>query len=187
MAARPISGPGREDVVAAAVAVLDAEGPTGLTVRRVADALGSSTQIVYSRFGGMDGLLAAVGVAVFREIADLAAAVPESPDPLTEVTDLALALRAYSLANPHRIALMTAPITNPEAHAQAKAEAGLSMARMIAPVARALPDLPPARIADLTEVLWASLAGMVDMERGGHLEPDGAEDRIRMLITRLLD
>lgn len=194
MAARPLSGPGREDVVQAALAVIDVEGPQGLTVRRVAEALGTSTQIVYSRFGGMEGLLAAAGLAVFRHLTLLGTTTPADPDPLHEVTALALTFRDYSLANPHRMALMTAPLTDVHAHAQAKVEAGLSMDRLTHPIARAVTGAPagapastdPAHVQRLGEVLWAALNGLVEMERSGHLDPDHAEGRIRLLVTRLL-
>ncbi len=49
-----------DDVVAAAQAVLEAEGLAAVTARRVADALGASTAPVYSNFASMDRLIGAV-------------------------------------------------------------------------------------------------------------------------------
>ncbi len=47
----------KSDVIAAAVAVIDAEGITQLTARKVADEMGASTAPVYSNFKTMDDLL----------------------------------------------------------------------------------------------------------------------------------
>ena len=50
----------REDVVAAALRVIDQEGLGALSARRVAEAMKASTAPVYSNFANMDELLAVV-------------------------------------------------------------------------------------------------------------------------------
>lgn len=50
----------RDDVIEAALAVLEADGVAAVTARRVADTMGASTAPVYSNFGNMDELLDAV-------------------------------------------------------------------------------------------------------------------------------
>lgn len=186
MAARPLTGPDTATVLDAALAVLDDEGLDGLTVRRVADALGTSTQIVYTRFGGMDGLVAAMTVAVFAEVTRLIEAVPDHADPVGEAVAVGRTFRRWSLDHPNRAALLNAPVGDPQAHARAKAEAGLSMERMAAPVARAMPGADPADVTRTAAVVWAALHGLVELERAGHLDADDADARIALLLTRLL-
>jgi len=50
----------RDDVVEAAVGILETEGLAAVTARKVADAMGASTAPVYSNFASMEDLLAAV-------------------------------------------------------------------------------------------------------------------------------
>jgi AcrR family transcriptional regulator len=186
MAARPLSGPDAAAVLDAALAVLDADGPDALTVRRVADALGTSTQIVYTRFGGMDGLIAAMAVAVLGEVTRLIEAVPDHADPVWEAVAVARAFRRWSLDHPHRAALLSAPVGDPATHARAKAEAGLSIERVAAPISRAMPLAEPQEVARTAATVWASLIGLIELERAGHLDADDAEERIALLLSRLL-
>jgi len=60
----------RQDVVDAALAVLEAEGLAAVTARRVADALGASTAPVYSNYASMEELLAAVRDVALATILD---------------------------------------------------------------------------------------------------------------------
>lgn len=71
----------RREVVEAAAALLAQNGAAGLTLRRVAGAVGSSTQVVYTLFGGKPGLTDALYAEGFARLADrteraLAAAPP---------------------------------------------------------------------------------------------------------------
>jgi AcrR family transcriptional regulator len=58
----------REDVVAAAVAVVAQDGLGGLSARRIAEELGSSTAPVYSNFANMETLAAAVKQEVSEQL-----------------------------------------------------------------------------------------------------------------------
>lgn len=63
----------RDDVVSAALAVIDAEGLLNFTARKVAFQLGASTAPVYSNFSNMDELAAAakmVAVEILMELMD---------------------------------------------------------------------------------------------------------------------
>lgn len=46
-----------DEVLDAALGIVMRDGPAAVTARRVADAVGCSAQPLYSRFGGMDGLM----------------------------------------------------------------------------------------------------------------------------------
>lgn len=50
----------RDEMLHAAVALLDAHGPDALQTRKVAGATGTSTMAVYTHFGGMPELIAEV-------------------------------------------------------------------------------------------------------------------------------
>jgi AcrR family transcriptional regulator len=69
----------------AAEAIVAADGPGGLTVRRVADEVGTTTRAVYSSLGSKDALLAALGERAFDLLAAQVAAVPRTDDPVADL------------------------------------------------------------------------------------------------------
>ena len=50
----------REELLVAAAALLDEHGPDALQTRKIAAAAGTSTMAVYTHFGGMPQLIAAI-------------------------------------------------------------------------------------------------------------------------------
>jgi AcrR family transcriptional regulator len=69
----------------AAEAILAAEGLEGLTVRRVADEVGTTTRAVYSSLGSKEALLAGLGARAFELLGAQVAAVPRSDDPAADL------------------------------------------------------------------------------------------------------
>ena len=57
------------------------DGPTALTVRRIAGAAGVSTMNVYSRFGGKDGVLDELFAEGFRRLGERMERHPSTDDP----------------------------------------------------------------------------------------------------------
>jgi AcrR family transcriptional regulator len=91
----PIS---REAIVAAAIRLLDAEGLDALSMRRIADELGTGAASLYWHVGSKDGLLDLVFDQVIGEL--------EVPDPVPgqwreQLKDVARAQRAISLRHPY--------------------------------------------------------------------------------------
>ncbi len=91
----PIS---REAIVAAAIRLLDAEGLDALSMRRIADELGTGAASLYWHVGSKDGLLDLVFDKVIGEVT--------IPDPVPgrwreQLKDVARAQRAVSLRHPY--------------------------------------------------------------------------------------
>jgi AcrR family transcriptional regulator len=91
----PIS---RDAIVAAAIRLLDAEGLDALSMRRIADELGTGAASLYWHVGSKDGLLDLVFDRVIGEL--------EVPDPVPgqwreQLKDVARAQRAISLRHPY--------------------------------------------------------------------------------------
>jgi AcrR family transcriptional regulator len=74
----------RAALLATARRVLETGGPDALQARKVAAEAGTSTQAVYTQFGGMPGLLQALTLHGFDEMAETISAVPESDDPVAD-------------------------------------------------------------------------------------------------------
>ncbi|GAB2787078.1 TetR/AcrR family transcriptional regulator [Amycolatopsis magusensis] len=97
----------RERFLRAAIRVLAEQGVAGLTVRNLAEAAGSSTIGVYSRFGGRAGVLDALYERAFEQLDSAFAALPpRTGDRARDVLELALTYRRFALENPARYAFM---------------------------------------------------------------------------------
>ncbi|WP_433204748.1 TetR/AcrR family transcriptional regulator [Dactylosporangium sp. CS-047395] len=84
----------RAALLSAAGDLVYAEGPAAVSVRRVADAVGTTTRAVYSLFGDKDGLLRALSLDVAETMRRHHEAVPELPDPLDELPLLIAGFRS---------------------------------------------------------------------------------------------
>jgi AcrR family transcriptional regulator len=69
----------------AAEAILATDGLAGLTVRRVADEVGTTTRAVYSSLGSKEALLTGLGARAFDLLGAQVAAVPRSDDPAADL------------------------------------------------------------------------------------------------------
>jgi AcrR family transcriptional regulator len=90
----------RERLLAAAIEVLEREGPEALQARRLTAEIGASTMAVYTHFGGMSGLVEAVVRDGLARFAAHVREVPDSDDPLTDLIAGGIAYGGFALANP---------------------------------------------------------------------------------------
>ncbi|OBA61804.1 TetR family transcriptional regulator [Mycobacterium sp. 1100029.7] len=95
----------RDEMLHAAVGLLDEHGPDALQTRKVAGAAGTSTMSVYTHFGGMQALIAAVAEEGLRQF-DEALTVPPSEDPVADLFVVGGAYRRYAIERPHMYRLM---------------------------------------------------------------------------------
>ena len=95
----------RADLLHAAVAILDEDGPDALQTRKIAGAAGTSTMAVYTHFGGMPALIAAVADEGLRQF-DVVLTMPETSDPVADLMATGIAYRRYAIERPHMYRLM---------------------------------------------------------------------------------
>jgi AcrR family transcriptional regulator len=95
----------RDDLLHAAVGLLDEHGPDALQTRKVAAAAGTSTMAVYTHFGGMPQLITAVTDEGLRQF-DAALSVPETDDPVADLLTTGIAYRGFAIERPHLYRLM---------------------------------------------------------------------------------
>jgi AcrR family transcriptional regulator len=158
----------RERLVTAGLEVLARHGPAELTVRRIAEAAGSSTMGVYSRFGGRTGILEALYRRGFDLLRAALGAVHDARDPIRRILDLGLAYRRLALDNPALYALMfERPIPDFDPSPTLRQEALESTFGCLVEAVRhataqgALPDTDPVRTSYL---VWCVTHGMVSLE-----------------------
>jgi AcrR family transcriptional regulator len=99
------SGP-RGRLLAAAIRLLEDGGPEALQARKVAAEIGASTMVVYTHFGGMRQLIAAIAREGFARLSGRLAQVPETGDPVADLFGLGAAYRAHAVANPQLYRVM---------------------------------------------------------------------------------
>ncbi len=152
----------------AAERTIRAGGIQALSVRGVADDVGTTTRAVYSLFGSKDGLLAALGARAHDLLASSLEAFRETDDPSADLVDAALEIfRPLVLERPmlFRIAFSRTDIKI-DGFDEARSN---SLQQLKAKIARIHPDV------DAVTVQFDALCeGLADIElRGGFGAQDG--------------
>ena len=180
----------RTAILDTATRLLVAEGAGSLTVRRIAAEVGCSTKVIYTMFGGKDGLVEALWLEGFARLGQHLARVPEDLEPAAYLEALGWAYREYALAEPEYYRVMfqdAVPGFEPSPEAVSYSKSTLAYAvRAVAACMRAgvLRDGDPAAVAD---ALWMALHGAVSLELARMVDPAQAADRFRLLLATLLD
>ena len=172
----------RLGILDAAGRLLVEEGPEALSMRRVAREVNASTQVLYTMFGGKDGLANELFLEGFARLTGAHETVPHSEDPLQHLYDRAETYFENALANPNYYRVMffdAIPGFRPSEETLTKtwgtfdalAEAVRACARA-GLFAREVEEEP--REAALS--LWSAAHGVVSLYLAGHL-PDEDEAR----------
>ena len=90
----------RLQLVEAAARVLSTEGRASVTARRIATEVGTSTQAVYTHFGGMDDLLAEIWREGFRRFGAALDAPAVTADPVADWMAQGWGYRRFARENP---------------------------------------------------------------------------------------
>jgi AcrR family transcriptional regulator len=181
----------RDEMLNAAVRLLDDEGPDALQTRRVAGAAGTSTMAVYTHFGGMRGLIAEVAEEGLRQF-DAALTVPQTDDPVADLFAVGVAYRRYAIERPHLYRLMFGSTSAHGINAPAGNVLALTVAEIedhvpgfvyaVRAVRRSIlagritacsPDDDSTVVATAAQ-FWSLLHGFVMLELAGFYGDDGA-------------
>jgi AcrR family transcriptional regulator len=194
----------RDDVLRVAEDLFTAEGPHGLSVRRIAESLGVSRQIVYSRFRGKPDLVRALHAEGFHRLSEQQAAVQAEPGSTAHVLALGHAYRNAALASPALFDLMFGrPVADFEPDESARSVAMGTFTPVVAAAGSwlaahgqrssdARDDSPRREAAADAEALrlarevWAVTHGVVSLETAGLLGPDVAPTMLDDLLTAVL-
>jgi AcrR family transcriptional regulator len=181
----------RDEMLHAAVGLLDEHGPDALQTRKVASAAGTSTMAVYTHFGGMRGLIAELADEGYRQL-DAALTVPQTADPVADLFALGAAYRRYAIERPHLYRLMfgstsahgiNAPGGNVLTLTVAEIEQRIpSFAHLVRAVQRSLragritvdSEADDATVIAIGAQFWALVHGFVMLELAGFYGDEGA-------------
>jgi AcrR family transcriptional regulator len=184
----------RAELLHAAVAILNEDGPDALQTRKIAGAAGTSTMAVYTHFGGMSGLIAAVADEGLRQF-DVALTMPPTSDPVADLVATGIAYRRYAIERPHMYRLMLGSTSahgiNAPAHdlltltvaeindhypSFAHVVRGVHRCMLAGRIAGFSEAAPPddATVVATAAQFWASVHGFVMLELAGYYGAQGS-------------
>ncbi len=98
----------------AAEELLQEHGIDGLSVRAVADRVGTTTRAVYTVFGSKTGLLGALGERAYEILGAGVASIPETGDPAADLVDaVVLVFRRFAVDHPALFRLAVQQVATP--------------------------------------------------------------------------
>lgn len=177
VAAAPASGASARTILDAASAIVVQDGASALTMRRLATALGTSTMVLYSRFGSREAVMAAVLAEGFSKFADTLAAVSLA-DPVAHLRELGRAYRRFARENPTSYRLMwsgaaTPADCDPSVATPASTHGLRAFGTLVLGVTRVLAraDRPAKDAEPLALCVWSVVHGFVSLELSSGMPP----------------
>ena len=169
--------PTREEVLEAAATLFEREGPEGLSMRRLAAAVGSSYQVVYSRIGGKSEVARALHDLGFERLASLHLSVPEGST--EHVVALGHHYLSTACAHPALFDLMFAsPVMEFVRDDQARAVEWAAFRSTWLAACRAwlevhFSERPKGASLRLAWRIWTAVHGITVLHLAGHPNPSG--------------
>jgi AcrR family transcriptional regulator len=175
----------------AAARLLADEGRAGLTTRRLAAAVGTSTTVVYTHFGGMDNLVRAMVHEGFARLHRRMSTVHATGDAVADIMALGHAYRANALDHSQLYLVMFGSAALGEfALADGDRQHGrYTLAPLVEAVSRAIEQgrFRPGDPLLIAQNMWIALHGLVSLELGGYLiSPYDAETCFETQLRSLM-
>ncbi|ATE63592.1 TetR/AcrR family transcriptional regulator [Rhizorhabdus dicambivorans] len=160
-----MEGETRAALLDAAAVLLSEEGPSALTVRRVADAVNASTKMIYTHFGGKDGLFNALYLHSFAGLTRAFQAELAEQDPFARLEKMIAAYRAFALGEASLYNVMFGDLGRAwQAPVESRRQAWTSFETLRDTVRLCLPPERAAEASRISYLLWAAMHGVVSLE-----------------------
>jgi AcrR family transcriptional regulator len=161
----------------------ESEGWDAVTTRRLSAEIEYSQPVLYKHFASMEAIAEALAIDGFRELAEtLRAARTSAGTTENPLIPMAHAYLSFARDNP---ALYDAMFLRATRLRFAAEDTPTQLAEGFSELRVAVAAVSGERDVDtLTEVLWASLHGLIMLERGGRLRPHHEDERIELLATQ---
>jgi AcrR family transcriptional regulator len=177
----------RTDLVETAARLVATEGRAGLTLRRLAKEVGTSTMAIYTHFGGMDELRREVRREGFARLRGHLDSIESTRDPLADLSMLGVAYYESAVAAPnlYRAMFLDGPIDDTDL------ATGLdTFMYLVTGIARCidagrLPRAEPNDPGELAVELWALNHGLVSLHLAQLLPEDQALQRLETAARSL--
>ncbi|MBV9723000.1 MAG: TetR/AcrR family transcriptional regulator [Mycobacterium sp.] len=172
----------RQLITSTARKLAEEEGWDAVTTRRLSTEIEYSQPVLYKHFSSMEGVVASVAVQGFGELTDaLSAARGGATDGRDALTRVAHAFIRFA---DHSPALFDAMFIRPTTLHFAAPDTPTELNAAFAELRAAVGMVAGTRDADtLSEVVWATLHGLVTLDRNGRLRPEYQAARVDALIS----
>lgn len=176
-------------LLAAGERLAEHEGIDALSVRRLANEVGTTTRAVYSVFGSMDAFVVALGARAFELLGGSVSALIDTKDPVADLVEAGLVFREFSLSHPSlfRIAVQHTAVSGDLA-AQFRPAATAALSELARRVARLqeVDGLGARSVPEGASQFHALCEGLAALELRGMLDAAGAEALWRSALTALV-
>jgi AcrR family transcriptional regulator len=176
------------EVLNAARAILDDEGPDGFTVRAIAQRANVAPMAIYNHFEGVNGVLEALWIEGFEAFRN--ALTFETSDPDDDLLHAALAYRSFALENRGLYTVMFM-------HRFRGFQPSIAAAHLAAQTYQTLVNniercqasglFPDAAASDAAQVVWAACHGYVSLELLGINFAADRDATFELLLATLRD
>ena len=163
----------RTALIETAARLIAEEGSAGLSLRRLANEVGTSTMAIYTHFGSMDEVRGAVRREGFARLAAHLGGVEETGDTVADLTLLGWAYYRNAVTNPnlYRAMFMEYPVA--VSHVGVGIETFVVLVLAVDRCIRAGRFIP-ADPAELATQVWSMEHGIVALHLGGFLSSEQA-------------
>lgn len=173
----------RELITTVARAVAEREGWEAVTTRRLSTEIEYSQPVIYKHFASLEAITDAVALQGFQELAEALREARRAADPTGAVEAVAYRYVAFANEAPALYEAMFSRSSRLPFGGYSPTALSAAFAEVRAAVqSRAGND----DVDLLTEVFWGALHGLVALERGGRISQERVNDRIGMMVNRLL-
>ncbi|HZZ48464.1 MAG TPA: TetR/AcrR family transcriptional regulator [Pseudonocardia sp.] len=173
----------RRLIVSTARRLAEAEGWDAVTTRRLSTEIEYSQPVLYKHFTGMEQIADAVAIDGFGELVDVTRAARLGAGTASDaLARIAHAYLDFARDNPAVYDAMFTRVTTLRFAAQ---DTPPQLTAAFIELRQAVGLVADDNDADsLTEVLWATLHGLVTLGRAGRLRPDYASERLQLLVDQ---
>jgi AcrR family transcriptional regulator len=175
----------RRNLTDAADHILTTEGPNALTVRRIAEELNASTKVIYSLFGGKDGLANELYLEGCDRLRHYIEGVALANSVRDYVTGCCWAYWRFAIDNPSYYAVMfnnAIPQFQPKPENLANVATAFKILIQVLTQYQQSGKLPPHDPVEIVQVIWSPLHGVISLYVGQHFTKDKAEELYGQLI-----
>lgn len=176
----------RKQLIDTTIEMLQEEGAQSISLRRVAQESGMSTQMIYTLFGGKEGLMAALYHASFERLSTHMNTVLYDRDSVAYLRALTQAMRQFAHAQPMFYEMMfgrSLPHFTPPMADSMRQSSPYQL------LLQTLQTIPPTQAPREThaDALWMAIHGALGMELAGFFtDEEQASSRFGAMIDGLL-
>ncbi|MGF1482536.1 MAG: TetR/AcrR family transcriptional regulator [Cyanophyceae cyanobacterium] len=185
----------RRGILDDASSLLIREGPTALSMRRIAQLVGCSTTVLYTMFGSKQGLIEELYLRGFEMIHQALEAVPHEGSSREYIYALCQAYYQFALVHSTYYAIMFSNVIPEYTPSQESRQLGQESLQLLVQAVQKCMDSERATVDEAWEIariIWATLHGHVSLKLAQYFDHPGTfpqqrlERTLQAIINQLL-